>query len=998
MAEKITKAPSTKVYSLSAPSRVSGSYGMKSSYKIPAAAKDTKKKDRAEQVECEWELGMGLNTKNKNGTTNYKNPKRTETVSINYTGDITAWLNSGWKWSNGFNNVTRKTFYPCTKHKLYNIHLRVRLKNSKGRGAANYVYKAFEKPKTPSLGNLTQDAQTGGVSATVKWDKDWNGVKEAYDCKWRVEYLDTSVSKKPTVTEGSREGTEFTLYRDATNRMNLTYDQYIKVTYEVWARGFAGDSPHAKKSLVISYPAKASIKGIDAPSKDATAKVTVRITTAQSAEHPVTGAKLQILRDTDYKKASDIPSSAVWEDTDAVDNGTTSALALGVADIIPAAGKTSWVRVKTWNQVEGIFYRYSEPRRVTALESPLQTTSEIELLSLGPGADGESAVALIGWDKDGQDDWTGTELTWSEDENAWKSTDSPDDYSFTWEDGAVTHEGMTYNQSATVYIKGLKENTLYYVRARRYREADTTTYSEYSNTLNVIPTTAPSSVTLTVPPFIERGKGLALTWTYDSESTQRAWEVVQGDIVVAEGTDSLGSCVIPAERLTSLLGDDDSITLAVRVSTGGEFVQSTEQSVRIADAPTLELTVPATLTEQAPTIEVTSNVASAVALVLRANGMQSSYPDGTRTQTFGDTLYSAVITPAYIDFITYESENPLEVVYTTTSEEVQYDPDKDYATVTEQAPAGDRYEFEYPVLEVLSVTDNGEPVEYNLNDGTREGSFTLPAGLDFWDGADYTLTASAIAPETGLTSPNVTHEIHVTWAHQAPDPGEIILTPMDEEDEDGVRRKYVVLQMVPPTGAAATDEYDIYRVTPDRAYLVATGVPLDAEVTDYYAPYGGTEKAYRVATRTADGDVTWLDFPYELDGRDLRVDFGSQYVELPYNLVIGDTYTKDFESRAHLGEGTPQGYWNDSVTRTASLNTDVFKVEEQGKQATLRDLAAYSGACFVRTPNGCAYQANVDVKGLDWKHSTAFAPVSLDATEVGLTQKFMADVPLPEGE
>ena len=273
---------------------------------------------------------------------------------------------------------------------------------------------------------------------------------------------------------------------------------------------------------------------------------------------------------------------------------------------------------------------------------------------------------------------------------------------------------------------------------------------------------------------------------------------------------------------------------------------------------------------------------------------------------------------------------------------------------------------------------------------------TLPTGLALWNNASYTVAAVARDPLTGLESELAEGAFTVAWAHPAPAPSEAVaVTPSDVTDEDGARSIQAMISLVAPEDAAEGDTYDVFRITPDGSYAIAVGQALDATVTDPYAPYGGEGMAYRVALTTADGDANWLDYPYELSAKELRIDFGDRYVELPWNIGISDSWRKDFESRAHLGAETPDGYWNESVERTAGLSTDVLRVGDPERIAALSALAQHAGPCFVRTPMGSAYEADVQVGGMERASNSGVCPVSLDATEVSLTADYMAIVSIP---
>lgn len=187
---------------------------------------------------------------------------------------------------------------------------------------------------------------------------------------------------------------------------------------------------------------------------------------------------------------------------------------------------------------------------------------------------------------------------------------------------------------------------------------------------------------------------------------------------------------------------------------------------------------------------------------------------------------------------------------------------------------------------------------------------------------------------------------------------------------------------------ALRDTFSVYRVTPDGAYLIASNLAAGDSVTDRYAPYGELGGSYRICTVTEDGDMCWRDVGYELPGSDMRIDFGEDYVELPYDVVMSDSFDKDFEARHHYGESRPEGYWNGSVTRRSSLSTDLIRVVDDERARRVRKLAQHVGPCFVRLPNGCAFEADVQVKDITEQHRSVALAVSLDVTEISPTGAF----------
>lgn len=127
----------------------------------------------------------------------------------------------------------------------------------------------------------------------------------------------------------------------------------------------------------------------------------------------------------------------------------------------------------------------------------------------------------------------------------------------------------------------------------------------------------------------------------------------------------------------------------------------------------------------------------------------------------------------------------------------------------------------------------------------------------------------------------------------------------------------------------------------------------------------------------------------------MRFDWSGGSLELPYNISIGDSYTKDVEIRAHM-DGSNDAYWNENITRTGSLSSDLIRLSQQEDIDLARALARYAGAVFVRTPDGSAYEADVQVS--DMSTEGILTAIAIDATEIGLTQEFSLPIPYELGD
>jgi hypothetical protein len=530
---------------------------------------------------------------------------------------------------------------------------------------------------------------------------------------------------------------------------------------------------------------------------------------------------------------------------------------------------------------------------------------------------------------------TGTELTCADAEDAWKSTKAPDSHEFDWEDEdsngdsvPVTYGGVTYPHSATITIKGLDDATTYYIMARRYNEGDTTTYSEYSNRASVLTSEIPASIVASCDRYVPTGESLPVFWTFSGNGIQTSWQVITAD-EKAIVAEGEGSLGTTQISAERLasLAVDNSISLKVRASTGSEFVTSDTLAVTIMDNPVLSLTVPAMLAAQPFAFTATVDKLSDLTVIVTSQGATGQTPTGLQRQTAGDTVYSGALVP-----------------------------------------------------------------EWTADGDTWTTTVTLPGGLDFWNLGHYTVSVIASDRATGLQSEEQIANFDITWAAPAVDPTDAItITPIDEVDANDNHIQGVDIALTPPTGSASTDLFDIYRLTGDGAKLIGESFPLTYTARDVYAPFGDAmTHHYRIALRTADGDADFADIEYTLDGGLMRFDWAGGSLELPYNLSIADTYKKDFELRKHVN-GDSDGYWNQGVERTASLNSDVIRLDQQDDIDKARQLARYTGPVFVRTPDGSAYEADVQVTDLSTEG--VLTAIAIDATEIGLTEEFILPTP-----
>lgn len=988
--KKIKHKPKLGVTNLGKPSMETGTHTMKAEWKIPSDLVSTKKDNRATGLKIEWEVNVANN----------KDPhKMIETGNENKTSSSLNLNNFKGKAGSKTKTYNRDSFHPRNKEKyLKSVSVTVTPYNSKGDSSKKVsATREFKKPKAPTIDAIVFNADNDGKAKTTIRKVAGNDYEEQDDIIYRRKVYKSSIQKEDTVDWSSSQSDTINVSYDVADYGALGLSDYIRIKWQARSRGYRGNSPDSKKDPVtrtfyVSYPVQATIESATVADASSSGQLTVIINIEKVEEHPVDIVTLETLTNVTYATAAEIPNGADWQDSGALDNGNCTAITISAARLKPDRGKHTWIRVKTARTNVASFCRYSEPWELTELFEPAADASDDKIFVTGvvPADDGRSAIASLVWD-DGTPPSTGTELSWAEDEDTWKSTESPNTYEFTWSDGQKAYEGVTYPNSADITIKGLEEATKYYVKARRYLDSDEgRTYSEYSPKAGtVVPHKTPTSVVAVCNRYVASGSPLNVRWTLSGATIQTEWKIQTSDGKdLGHGRGSIGSAQISASRLKEVARNGE-VSFVVSASTGSEFKDSNVCKVSLIQKPLLSLNIPSTMTSQSAfSINAVSNKQCELIVIVTSQGVSGQTPIGIVNQTEGDTIYSSKYSAQW---------TPSENTFTRT--------------------------------------------------------LTLPTPLEFLDKGKYTISVTAVDPITGLKSNTVVEEFSVAWAHQAVSPeNNVALTIVDEYTEDGEHKQAVRIALTAPTGSVATDVYDIYRMDVDHPTLIGTNYPLtyppsgsSAVIEDEYAPFGGgyhevrrsiddystrnpssegwfervnsayvesadtsvnvaktyyyaDELYYRVALRTVDGDVEFSDIPYVAPNDCIRFDWADGSLELPYGNQYGDSYSKDFEIRHHM-DGSNDGYWNTNVERKSSLNSSVIKIVQPEAKRSARQLARYAGPVFVRLPDGSAYEADVQVTDLS-KKNDAVTQIAIDATEIGLTQEFALPNPyqLEQGE
>lgn len=446
-------------------------------------------------------------------------------------------------------------------------------------------------------------------------------------------------------------------------------------------------------------------------------------------------------------------------------------------------------------------------------------------------------------------------------------------------------------------IKGLETGKRYYLKARfKYGED----YSPYSNTIDFVMSTAPTKPLLNLSAStIAKSGSVVVSWNYSPTdgSEQTYAELVSNGQIIAHSL---------TEKHIKLYAEDIGWTdgihdLQLRVKSASGMFSDYSDTVYVAIAPELSARIIETSLETISIVE-----------------------DGETRQALSLTELPLTIT------VTGAGTSNLTTVEIVRAES--------YAIARPDEEIHNGYEDE---LVCIKQQTGESEISISLDD--------IDGVLD--DGAKYKIVAT-VQDVIGQSS-KAELEFEVHWSHQAVIPSASVFTQG-------------VVAMITPTSADAQngDVCDIYRLSADKPELILKGGEFGQTYLD---PYPAINGGYRVVFRTANGDYftedgtpAWKDVISGFRYQKTIIDFGTDRVELYYNVDSNSTWEKDFVEKKYLG-GSVQGDWNPAISRSGSVSAITMNIFEPNTIQALRRLAEYAGICNVRTLDGSSYHANVNV-------------------------------------
>ena len=638
-------------------------------------------------------------------------------------------------------------------------------------------------------------------------------------------------------------------------------------------------TPKLQKTGVLKAPTGLAVEDVDPAAQ--TAKITA------TNESAVPGTEIEII----YRKNGSETIVGVidgspdyrtvkcpkWEDTDVV--------SFGVRTVLP--------KNTTTKTDEG----------VTIYTIETHMTSDVVWQS-GSVATAPTSLTLERVDGDVRATWENNwsdaniiELSWSDDRNAWESTNAPETFDIN-------------NPFATSWrIAGLETGRTWYVRARAvYDSGDGKTYSPYSQMKEINLSSSPDIPTLTLSQGVVAARqGFTASWEYEStdgtpQSEARIYEY-DGDETYTE----IGRTT--TEEYIDLPGWSVEDTYLICVEVISESGQSSGKSGAVA------ITV-------APAVTCS---------------MDNSLQDTTITDDDGTerTVRALLTLPLTVTVEGAGTGGTTSVAITRA---------EDYHV--ERPDGSDRNGNEGETI--ISITQTGEdPISIGLED--------LIGTLD--DGAKYILTAIVTDSIGQVAETSENFEVH--WIDQAIIPsGEYLI---DREENvaiinviapDGASESATCdiyrLSADKPQLIFKGAEFGESYVDPYPAFGNSSGYRLVyiTECGDY---------------NTAENVLAFYDmFDEQLDGLKTIIDFDGEQIELAYDLKLSSQWEKDFATRKHLG-GSIRGYWMKGVQRKSSVTAVHIPDDEEDLIEAMRRLSEYEGECHIRTPEGSSFTADIQV-------------------------------------
>lgn len=489
-----------------------------------------------------------------------------------------------------------------------------------------------------------------------------------------------------------------------------------------------------------------------------------------------------------------------------------------------------------------------------------------------------------------------------------------------WEstEDPATKDVVSASTSSALTVVGLTPGEPVYVRARRKDSEGT--FGPYSDTVTATPSSEPSKPVVSAPGVVAAGNGIDIAWDFTGFTQESATVKV-----LYPGESNPVNVPVDGLRESATIPTESgmsgnaSVSVVVRAG-GGVSEESDPVTILIAQPPTCTATFAGTMTDVAT-------------------------PSGEGQAT---AYGNHVLTAMPLSMVLGGSGDGWTLKVVEASESQLAKPD------------GTIYKAKGSVVALFSTSESGT---------SQDPLTVVESGIV--GGSNYDVEVVCTDSSTGLSSEPVTLSFNATWARTAVAPS------CSVEVSDGTAR----VTVTEGTGALSSDTLNIWRVTADGAYLVASDVESGEVYVDKVPPYGWSDCSYIAESVTADGDSKWSYGSYSLPSTgEVTFNWGEKSASLPWNIEWNDSYSTIFEARAHM-DGSRNGFWQAGHDRSATTSGALKRDGQESLVNLLRELGSYDGLAFVRAKPGIAFPANVDVS-IRRSYSSGILDVDISMTEV----------------
>ena len=511
--------------------------------------------------------------------------------------------------------------------------------NAKGLNLCGEYNYTLTAPPVPTLGSFSYDPEDGHkLSITISAEKailsrprrtiEVQVIRDGVN-GGKAEAAGTIHSSTQIGWDSNTE--QYTYTWSTTNAEVWSVDKetdYCRYRVRARALGIDGgvNSNWAEKAYYISTPAKPTIAEMFDFSGGVNIVFVDNWTTTHSSAVDFT---LQIGYATKL-------ANVEWSDVGDTYSRPTKNMFIKKTDIKPATGEYTWVRVKATGQGRTI---YSEPKQLNQkiYFTPAATSKDadptvIQIESATAGDDNTSINALIGY---ASDTYTATEISYSTDKDAWRSTKDPSTFDMEdtyWQDSPT--QATSHACSTSVKLSELDEGTTYYLRAKRYLASDETNSTNWSQIVSCNTSYADTAgVALTGGDIVATGKDTTFSWTFNEDLKQQSWAIMEGTKGLISGTGSITSCNYAFDTA------GDHLVYVACTFDKGRTLTSEPINVTVMDAPVLTFaTAPAeTVTALPFMFTVNADKADAdIQVKILSLGIISNKPDGEIQQYQND--------------------------------------------------------------------------------------------------------------------------------------------------------------------------------------------------------------------------------------------------------------------------------------------------------------------------------------------------------------------------